>query len=114
MLEIKDLCKSYREHNSKQIDVLSNVNLNIPGGAIVALKGISGSGKTTLLNLISGLDVVSSGQITFFNESVTSMNISQLSRFRKLNIGMIFQSFNNSWRNSKHTMRCFTTENFLP
>lgn len=94
MLEIKDLCKSYREHNSKQIDVLSNVNLNIPGGAIVALKGISGSGKSTLLNLISGLDVVSSGQITFFNESVTSMNINQLSRFRKLNIGMIFQFFN--------------------
>ena len=94
MLEIKDLCKSYRERNSKQIDVLSNVNLNIPGGAIVALKGISGSGKSTLLNLISGLDVVSSGQITFFNESVTSMNINQLSRFRKLNIGMIFQFFN--------------------
>ena len=94
MLEIKDLCKSYREHNSKQIDVLSNVNLNIPGGAIVALKGISGSGKSTLLNLISGLDVVSSGHITFFNESITSMNINQLSRFRKLNIGMIFQFFN--------------------
>tara|TARA_B100000965_G_scaffold405408_1_gene439436 strand:+ start:2399 stop:3064 length:666 start_codon:yes stop_codon:yes gene_type:complete len=94
MLEIKDLYKSYKEHNSKQIDVLSNVNLNIPGGAIVALKGISGSGKSTLLNLISGLDVVSSGHITFFNESITSMNINQLSRFRKLNIGMIFQFFN--------------------
>tara|TARA_B100000945_G_scaffold251317_1_gene208115 strand:+ start:1935 stop:2519 length:585 start_codon:yes stop_codon:yes gene_type:complete len=66
----------------------------IKNNETVALKGPSGSGKTTLLNLISGIDSVSSGKITFENYDITSMNESSLSKFRRDHLGIIFQFFN--------------------
>ena len=56
MLECRSIVKTYSKSAAEEIKVLSNLNLKIDLGEIVALKGSSGTGKTTLLNLISGLD----------------------------------------------------------
>tara|TARA_Y100000996_G_scaffold392416_1_gene355171 strand:+ start:1290 stop:1955 length:666 start_codon:yes stop_codon:yes gene_type:complete len=94
MLECRNLSKTYCKGNSEEIDVLSNLNLKIDQGEIVALKGSSGTGKTTLLNLVSGLDSPSSGKVIFKNKTITDYDANQLSLFRRNHIGIIFQFFN--------------------
>lgn len=93
MLKISNLSKRFFI-SKHELNVLSNINLMIKNNETVALKGPSGSGKTTLLNLISGIDSVSSGKITFENYDITSMNESSLSKFRRDHLGIIFQFFN--------------------
>tara|TARA_B100000886_G_scaffold262272_1_gene186995 strand:+ start:891 stop:1553 length:663 start_codon:yes stop_codon:yes gene_type:complete len=93
MLKISNLSKRFFI-SKHEVKILSNINLMIKNNETVALKGPSGSGKTTLLNLISGIDSVSSGKITFENYDITSMNESSLSKFRRDHLGIIFQFFN--------------------
>ena len=93
MLKISNLSKRFFI-SKHELNVLSNINLMIKNNETVALKGPSGSGKTTLLNLISGIDSVSSGKITFENYDITSMNESSLSKFRRDHLSIIFQFFN--------------------
>ena len=88
MLTISNLYKSFYI-SKNEVSVLSNINLMIKNNETVALKGPSGSGKTTLLNLISGIDHVSSGKIIFENYDITSMNESNLSKFRRDYLGII-------------------------
>ena len=77
-----------------QTRALNNVNLEIAQGEFVAIMGPSGCGKSTLLNILGTLEAPTSGKY-FINETdMTKMNESQLSNFRKKNIGFIFQSFN--------------------
>ena len=83
MLECRSIVKTYSKGATEEIKVLSDINLKIDLGEIVALKGSSGTGKTTLLNLISGLDHPSSGDIIFRNKIITNYNTSQLSLFRR-------------------------------
>ena len=94
MLECRSIVKTYSKGATEEIKVLSDINLKIDLGEIVALKGSSGTGKTTLLNLISGLDYPSSGDIVFRNKIITNHNTSQLSLFRRNHIGIVFQFFN--------------------
>ena len=56
--------------------------------------GPSGSGKTSLLNIITGIDVATSGQTYVNGQNLINKTSSQLTKFRKLNIGYIFQSYN--------------------
>ena len=93
MLKISNLSKSFFI-SKHEVKILSNINLMIKNNETVALKGPSGSGKTTLLNMISGIDNVSSGKITFENYDITSMNESSLSKFRRDHLSIIFQFFN--------------------
>ncbi len=93
MLDISNLSKSFFVSNH-EISVLSNINLAINNNETVALKGPSGSGKTTLLNLITGIDQVSSGKILFENHDITLMDQANLSKFRRDNLGIVFQFFN--------------------
>ncbi|MBC8284992.1 MAG: ABC transporter ATP-binding protein [Nitrospinae bacterium] len=73
---------------------LHEVSLEIESGAFMSFVGPSGSGKTTLLNLIGGLDVPSSGKIFFKGQGLSSMNREQMARYRRENIGFIFQTYN--------------------
>ncbi len=77
-----------------QTRALNNVNLQIEQGEFVAIMGPSGCGKSTLLNILGTLDTPTSGKYFIHEKEMTKMNESQLSNFRKKNIGFVFQSFN--------------------
>lgn len=73
---------------------LREVSLEIESGAFMSFVGPSGSGKTTLLNLIGGLDVPASGDVFFKGRALSSMSREQKARYRRENIGFIFQTYN--------------------
>jgi putative ABC transport system ATP-binding protein len=78
---------------SEQVDVLNELNLDVPEGEFLALMGPSGSGKTTLLNLIAGLDRPSQGEVWVGGEQISKMSEAQLARWRTRHIGFIFQFY---------------------
>lgn len=92
-IEIKDVSKTY---HSGEVDVpaLRSLSLTIKRGEFTAIAGPSGSGKTTLLNIISGLDIPTSGSVMLTGKSVSQMTGTELSDFRRDHIGFIFQSYN--------------------
>jgi putative ABC transport system ATP-binding protein len=73
---------------------VNNVHLHLERGEFTALVGPSGSGKTTLLNLIGGLDRPDEGNIYVNGVDITKLSSAELIRFRLMNIGFVFQSFN--------------------
>lgn len=77
-----------------QTKALNNVSLEIKPGEFVAIMGPSGCGKSTLLNILGTLDTPTSGKYYFNGKEVDRMSESQLTSFRKGNIGFVFQSFN--------------------
>ena len=85
--------KTYQKGKEK-VEVLHNLDLQIPAGDFIAIMGPSGSGKTTLLNLLGGLDKPSSGAVKVGDAELSSMSNSQLSHWRSTNIGFIFQFYN--------------------
>jgi putative ABC transport system ATP-binding protein len=93
LLETENLMKHYPMGDAV-VRALDGVSIAIPEGELVALLGTSGSGKSTLLNLIAGLDHPTSGSVRINGSDLSKMSPEQLSRHRRENIGMIFQSFN--------------------
>lgn len=77
-----------------QTKALNEVSLEIKQGEFVAIMGPSGCGKSTLLNILGTLDSATSGTYYFNGTEVNRMSESQLTTFRKGNIGFVFQSFN--------------------
>ena len=76
------------------VRAIDGVSLEVGEGEFLVLKGKSGSGKSTLLSLIAGLDSPTSGSLTVSGIDLKKLNPAQLAKFRRKNIGMIFQSFN--------------------
>jgi len=93
LVRASGLHKEFRRGNER-IDVLRDVDLEIPSGDFLALMGPSGSGKTTLLNLLGGLDSPTSGTITIAGQRIDQMSSGQLARWRASNIGFVFQLYN--------------------
>lgn len=81
---------SYKYENSKK-SVLFNVNFEFKQGKMYSIMGKSGSGKTTLLSLISGLDLVTTGDILYKDKSLKNINRDD---YRSKEIGVIFQGYN--------------------
>lgn len=77
-----------------QTKALNEVSLEIARGEFVAIMGPSGCGKSTLLNILGTLDSPTSGKYFFDGKEVDKMSESQLTTFRKGNIGFVFQNFN--------------------
>src|SRR5579864_3337924 len=78
---------------SEQIDVLNNLNLEVPEGEFLGLMGPSGSGKTTLLNLVAGLDRPSEGEVWVGDELISNMSEARLAGWRTRHVGFIFQFY---------------------
>jgi putative ABC transport system ATP-binding protein len=76
------------------VHAVEDVSFAIERGDFAALLGPSGSGKSTLLNLLAGLDRLSAGRITVDGRDLSTMDSEALARYRRLAVGMIFQSFN--------------------
>jgi putative ABC transport system ATP-binding protein len=78
----------------EKVEVLHNLDIEIPEGDFIAIMGPSGSGKTTLLNLLGGLDKPTAGSVRVGGAELSSMSNTQLSTWRSTNVGFIFQFYN--------------------
>jgi putative ABC transport system ATP-binding protein len=92
-VELRRLTKLYREGDSERI-VFHDVDAAIHPGEIAVLVGRSGSGKSTLLNLISGIDLPTSGAVVVDGTDITALGERDRTIFRRERIGFIFQFFN--------------------
>jgi putative ABC transport system ATP-binding protein len=92
-VELRHLSKVYREGESERV-VLRDVDAMIQRGEIAVLVGRSGSGKSTLLNLISGIDLPSSGAVLVDGMDLAAVDEHRRTLFRRRHIGFIFQFFN--------------------
>jgi putative ABC transport system ATP-binding protein len=77
-----------------EVTAIKNVNLAVKKGTFIGIAGSSGSGKSTLMNLLGGLDSPTSGSIEFEGRLISRMDKDELARYRRHDVGMIFQSFN--------------------
>ncbi len=93
LLEVKQLSKTYGSEETA-VRALKDVSFSVPKGEFVAVVGESGSGKSTLLNMIGALDTPTSGKVFIDGRDIFAIKDSNLTIFRRRNIGFIFQSFN--------------------
>jgi len=93
MLKIEKIEKYYGSRSSLT-KAINNISFDVEKGEFVAIMGASGSGKTTLLNCISTIDKVSSGHIFVDQEDITKLKGGKLNKFRREELGFIFQDFN--------------------
>lgn len=93
VLKVQNLEKYYgnRGNVSKAVD---NISLEVEKGEFIGIMGASGSGKTTLLNCISTIDTATSGHIYIEGKDITELGQGKLARFRREELGFIFQEFN--------------------
>ena len=93
VLEVKNIEKYYgsKSNLTKAVD---NISFNVKSKELVGIMGASGSGKTTLLNCISTIDRVTSGHIIINGEDITKLKGNKLNKFRREELGFIFQDFN--------------------
>jgi putative ABC transport system ATP-binding protein len=89
IIKLNNVSKIY----NAQTKVLDNLNLSIKKGNWTTIMGPSGSGKTTLLNIIGCLDSPSKGSVHINGTEITQLNQKKLTRFRRENIGLIFQQY---------------------
>jgi putative ABC transport system ATP-binding protein len=92
MIEIREVTKSYII-GGNQVNALSGVNLGISEGDFMAVTGPSGSGKSTLLYTVGGLLTPNQGSVHVFESDIYSLSQRQRAKFRRDNVGFIFQTF---------------------
>jgi putative ABC transport system ATP-binding protein len=93
LAELRGVSRNY-QRGKERVEVLHELDLDIPNGDFVAIMGPSGSGKTTLLNLLGGLDRPSSGSVKVGGAELSSMSNNQLSNWRSTHVGFVFQFYN--------------------
>lgn len=93
LLEVKSVSKIYGKGNNA-VHALKDVSFSVDKGEYIAIVGESGSGKSTLLNIIGAIDIPTDGQVIINNKDLFTMTDSELTVFRRRNIGFIFQGFN--------------------
>ena len=89
-----DSIEKYYGNKGNILKAIDDVSFEVQKGEFVGVMGPSGSGKTTLLNVIATIDEVSSGQIYLNGKDLTEINKKEIGRFRRENLGFIFQDFN--------------------
>ena len=92
-IEFKNVCKQYKM-GEITIDALKNTNFSIEKGELVVIVGPSGAGKTTTLNILGGMDNATSGQVIVDGKEVTKLRNKELIKFRREDIGFVFQFYN--------------------
>jgi len=93
VIQLRELTRIYRQ-GDVEVRALHGITLDINEGEFVALMGPSGSGKSTLLHLIAGIDRPTSGQCRVAGVEVSSLNETELARWRREHVGFVFQTFN--------------------
>lgn len=93
ILRIKNVEKYYG-NKGNVVKAIDDISFDVSKGEFVGVMGPSGSGKTTLLNIISTIDEVSSGHIYIDNKDLTEISKKDIAKFRRQNLGFVFQDFN--------------------
>jgi putative ABC transport system ATP-binding protein len=93
MLELKKVSKVYG-HGAAEVDALSNIDLGVERGSLVAVMGPSGSGKSTLLTIAGTLEEPSEGDVVIDGQNVRGMSRDDRARLRRRTVGYVFQDFN--------------------
>ncbi|EOH97901.1 ABC transporter ATP-binding protein [Enterococcus pallens ATCC BAA-351] len=93
IIDVQHLSKSYGNRSNK-VSVLNDLNFSIEEGEFVGIMGPSGAGKTTLMNILSTILLPTMGSVRIDGQNITQMRDSQLTDFRRENLGFIFQEFN--------------------
>lgn len=93
VLEVYSLNKIYGGRSNSP-HALNDVSFTVQKGEFVGVMGASGSGKTTLLNCVATIDSPTSGQVLVSGKDVTRMRPAELARFRREELGFVFQDFN--------------------
>ena len=92
-IEFKDVVKEYKMGEVK-IKALNNTNFQIDKGELVVIVGPSGAGKTTALNILGGMDNATSGRVIIDNKDITYFKEKELIKYRREDIGFVFQFYN--------------------
>jgi len=93
IIKTRDLCKTYMS-DGEGFHAIKNVNVEIYEKEFTVIMGSSGSGKSTLLYLLSGLDNITAGVVTFDEISLASLTEKKMAEFRRKKIGFVFQAIN--------------------
>lgn len=95
ILEVNNLRKVYSTRfGGNHVEALRNVSFSVEKGEYIAIMGESGSGKTTLLNILAALDKPTGGSVVLDGMDLSKIKDSQISSFRRDNLGFVFQEFN--------------------
>lgn len=89
-----DHIEKYYGNKGNVTKAVDGISFEVEEGEYIGIMGASGSGKTTLLNCISTIDTVTSGHIHINQQDITCLKSKQLSKFRREELGFIFQDFN--------------------
>ena len=92
MIKINNLTKYYGKDENR-FKALNGVSLDIKDGEYIVILGASGSGKSTFLNVISGLETIDEGSVSYGNTHLESLKEKELTKFRKENTAFIFQQY---------------------
>ena len=92
MITTCSLTKRYGSGEGRA-EVLKGIDIEIEDGSFTAILGASGSGKSTLLNIISGLERPDGGNVMYGEKDITVLTDSELTKFRKENVGLVFQQY---------------------
>jgi len=92
LVRAEGVCKGYLM-GRRRIEVLRGVEIEIPPGAFLALRGASGAGKSTLLHLLGGLDRPDAGAILWGKARLDRLPPAELARFRNCKVGFVFQAY---------------------
>lgn len=103
VIETKSVQKCYQVGRTS-VHAVDGIDLAIDEGEFVCISGRSGSGKSTLLSLLAGLESPTDGEVILMGEHLETMNEKERGRFRRENIGFVFQAYNllpqfNAWEN---------------
>lgn len=90
---LKNVKKTYLSGIEKT-HALDGISFDITKGEVVVILGPSGSGKSTMLNVLSGIDIPTSGKIKYLDKDISKLSDKELTIYRKENLGFIFQSYN--------------------
>src|ERR1035438_8791825 len=93
MLELRNVSKRYGQ-GANEVDAISDIDLSVERGSLVAIMGPSGSGKSTLLTIAGSLEEPTTGDVMIDGARLSGMSRNDKARLRRRSVGYVFQDFN--------------------